>query len=306
MLINDLVLLHHSGSSDQSFIDGLDPNEEWFQLKTCLRSFVVGWRDWDFKLPEDPNTEVLLGAPAYQRILEIICGLHSPLFGETEVFGQFKQATAEFESSDQLWNSWFKKLFRQLTTDAKVVRKNHLLGRGGQSYGSVVRRETRDLQHMHIIGAGQLVKEMLPWLTKTKGDLKVHCRTPEKVQAFINEFPKLRVESLLESTSMAQDSSVLVVAAPMSSHEILEWSKKRNFSPELVIDLRGECEADPITHFSQVIDLKGVFAKIKSNKEKQKNFRIQAQKEILDLTASRAKEIEYKPFGWDDLCQLTS
>ncbi len=302
MLINDLVLIHRKSSGT-----AIEPKgNPWFVMKTCLRSLTIGWKDWPFEWPEDKDVEVLHGAPAYQRILEVISGLHSPLFGETEVFGQFKQASSEFEIPEALWRSRFNKLFRQLSQDAKVVRKKHLHGGGSQSYGSAVRREVKDLKNIHIIGAGQLVQEMLPWLSKVEGKLVIHARSPEKVQGLVNEFPRLELSSLLERESISDESLALVIAAPLSSTEIAAWMDTRSLKSDLIIDLRGECEEDPIAIENiSVIDLKGVFAKISANKEKQKIYRAQAQKEILNLTAKRANEIEFRPFGWDDLCALT-
>lgn len=52
--------------------------------------------------------------------------------------------------------------------EVKKVRTEHIVGLGSQSYGSLLRRNTKDLDSATICGSGQLALEILPWLAHKK------------------------------------------------------------------------------------------------------------------------------------------
>ena len=86
------------------------------------------------------HAEYYEGPHAYAFLLRLACGLESKLTGETEVFGQLKQAWAQFSErgSDQAQQlaGYMQSLFR----DVKDVRSRFLSSIGSASYGSLVRR----------------------------------------------------------------------------------------------------------------------------------------------------------------------
>src|ERR1041385_6331828 len=78
---HDLVILHKRGSSLPKLTDS------WAQWTTCLRQIAF----WHQSLPlPDGSFDVFSGEDAYAFCLEVVCGLRSPLAGETEVMGQFR------------------------------------------------------------------------------------------------------------------------------------------------------------------------------------------------------------------------
>jgi len=48
-------------------------------------------------------TRALAGAEAYVFLLETICGLNSPMIGETQVLGQFRTFLASLPPADASW-----------------------------------------------------------------------------------------------------------------------------------------------------------------------------------------------------------
>lgn len=362
MLINDLVLIHHKGSSVGSlpqYFESLQRKtgaasvgspvgspvgsavgspvgspvvSPWFEWGTCLRQLAFGFSH----LVHEPqkkisdlskihseildknnqnhsttqNIEVLFGAEAYSRLLEITCGLHSPLFGETEVFGQFKLTCQSFKTDHPYWNTKFQKVFSKFLSDSKIVRQKYLTHIGSQSYGSAVRKELKGINRVDLIGGGQLVKEMLPWILKSVPHVFVHVRDTQKAKLDLIEFPKLKIIELNCKSETShhlhevQVREALIVAAPLTADEIKDWCLRKLISPDLIIDLRGESAHDPIPKQVNVLDLKSVFARIEGSREQHQQVKALAEIEIQSLSQKRVREIEVRPFGWEDLCAL--
>ena len=88
-MLDDLVVLHHPAKAGEAFpalLNGL----EW---QTCLRRIILfrksEGRALTASLPDE--SEFYEGQAAYNFLLEVICGLRSPLLAETAVMGQFKE-----------------------------------------------------------------------------------------------------------------------------------------------------------------------------------------------------------------------
>src|SRR5205085_5331838 len=86
-----------------------------------------------------PTVEVFRGQQAYAFLLEVICGLNSPIVGETAVMGQFKDFLLDAKFPRTSWGNFLRQLVTNLMIDAKRVRARHMQGIGSQSYGSLVR-----------------------------------------------------------------------------------------------------------------------------------------------------------------------
>jgi len=105
------------------------------------------------------------GTDAYQLLLEITTGLRSAVPGETNVFGQFKDAWLAFRSHGQPGRvARLAPLIHRLINDTKAIRTQHLHGIGGASYGSLVRRlvAPKPEDRILFVGAGNLAQSMLP------------------------------------------------------------------------------------------------------------------------------------------------
>lgn len=269
--------------------------------RTCLRTLVFGPADAIDSLPRLPGDVVYRGLEAYGFCLEVACGLRSPLIGETEVFGQFKNACQSFAPLDDPWGSQFRRFTTGVFADAKKVRQAHLSGLGSQSYGSVVRRELKGCQDVHVIGAGHLVEEMLPWLAKDGVAVHVHARDPEKARCALAPIaPQVHVSALADGCGLG-GADALIVAAPLAAREI-EALSLRAPNLRLLIDLRADSRTDLVTAPARRLTLPDVLLSVDSNLIKLQAHKRAALGHVAEIVAACARSIEYRPFGWDDLC----
>ncbi len=259
---------------------------------TCLRSlaFVPG----DFSAPLEVSDEVYAGQEAYQFLLEIACGLHSPILGETEVFGQFKVFSQE----------WLKAqpgratLVQRILNDAKAIRSEHLSGLGNQSYGSWVRKNLQD-KRVHILGAGILAREILPYLVKQGRDVVLHVRDITKIDFFSG--------SVHEISQNAFDHGAVLVAAPMSRDEIVRWlqgcDRVGQAVPSQIFDLRETSSSDGLELKTKTHLLSDIFEQIEHTK-KLLLPRIEKVREEIRSRGEKAAEhfSLHRPKGWDDIC----
>lgn len=304
-MFNDLVLVHQktSGTVPSAHLIGQIPADQtWFFLPTCLRQIAVGpIGQLNTELLNQDQVEVFEGAQAYRFMLEVICGLKSPLVGETEIFGQFKTAATQFEALANIGSATIRKFLRALTEDAKRVRELHLKDLGSQSYGSLVRRELKSVKQVHIIGAGQLTREILPWLGKDGAVVHVHARDEKRAAKALVDFPNVKIHSLIESQIELSESAALIVAAPVEATWLNGWAAEKTFS--VVIDLRGDSHIDNLnTKTGKSVLLKELFERITENQNILHERKDCALKEINQAVAVREQHVEYRPFGWEDVC----
>lgn len=136
---------------------------ELFRLDTCLRQLRLGLD----RLPGATDAaEQAAGSEAYRRVLEVITGLDSPVPGETNVGGQFRQAVNAFAATAAPRAvAELGPLLRQARADAAAIRRAHLEGIGGASYGSLVRRllEPRRGERVLWVGYGEFARSLLPF-----------------------------------------------------------------------------------------------------------------------------------------------
>src|SRR5438046_10434818 len=57
-----------------------------------------------------PTVEVFRGQEAYRFLLEVICGLNSPIVGETAVMGQFKEFSLQARFPKTPWGTFLRRL----------------------------------------------------------------------------------------------------------------------------------------------------------------------------------------------------
>src|SRR5215471_12267924 len=139
-----------------------------------------------------PTVEIFRGQAAYAFLLEVICGLNSPIVGETAVMGQFKEFLLNAKFPNSSWGNFLRQLATNLMIDAKRVRTRHLQGLGSQSYGSLVRQYVKGMPTVAVLGSGKLAREILPWLIG-KTTVRVFCRNVERAQHLREEFPEIEL-----------------------------------------------------------------------------------------------------------------
>lgn len=248
-------------------------------FRTCVRDV--------FFMDDEAAAEqtILEDGAAYTRVLEIVCGLHSPMAGETQVQGQFKTFLDSLTTPDL---KWLRRLGQQILSDARVIREQHLRDLGSRTYGSAVRRHAQTSARVAIIGAGALAQEVHAYVAETHA---VDVWTRARLQ-------QLRLHPPV--SSVATDSTTLVVAAPVDGAVIAEVAATY---PTLsrIIDLRAADEVTPLPDGVPTQTLTDVFADSQTT---------EASRTKLDAARAAAAHCgrrfdareELHPFGWEDLC----
>ncbi len=145
-----------------------------FVMDTCLRQIRIrlmpadtfpSWRPHLQREYRPTVPELRSGDDAYRFLLEVTTGLRSAIPGETNVFGQFKKAWLSFRCTGPAADvTRLAPVMHRLFNDTKSVRREHLEGIGGSSYGSLVRKliAPKPGDRILFVGAGDLARSMLP------------------------------------------------------------------------------------------------------------------------------------------------
>lgn len=270
--------------------------------KTCLREVAFVHRDgFRADLLRSGDT-ILDGADAYRVVLEVVCGLRSPLVGETEVMGQFRGFAARVE---RLEDAWFplKAFCRHLLPNAKAVRTRHLTGLGARSYGALAAGYLRPFECIGILGAGHLTRQLLPTLVAHR--VAIYCRRPASVADLRARYHDLVVLDLAgDGIDWSTGRSLaLIVAAPLSAHAIRSWMARHRQSFGRVLDFRAEGEHDALTlPGADVIPLARMLEELDVVRRFADERVEAARRDIARHAEAYWNRQELRPFGWEDLC----
>ncbi len=301
-MIEDLLVIHRQGHSSELVAPVHSP---WALWKTCLRQIAIGSTLWSERWPllsneSDLKDQYFYQDDAYSFLLETICGLHSPMIGETEVYGQFRSFFSNYTYPQDPFGYSLEKMIQKLMADAKWVRQCHLVGLGSQSYGSVARRFFKHATTVHFLGAGHLVEEMLPWMDKATLPIQIYCRRMEQFHHLARKFPNLSYKPLSELCKLDLTSG-LVVAAPILTEELQRLLQDAR--PSLLLDLRATSNLDPLKlKGSRILSLQEVFEDIENTRLLLAQRVSSAQREIGELTKKQRQHVDHRPFGWAEVC----
>jgi glutamyl-tRNA reductase len=294
--MDDMVVLHRKSSQR-----GKPFGPKALVWKTCLRQIAFA-TSFEAELLRKEGDEAFEGATAYAFLLEVICGLRSPVIGETEVFGQFKNFvsnSADFSLGSPAQDLALKNYFQTLIQAAKSLRAQHLVGLGSQGYGSLVRKLSKADESIAIFGSGQLAAEVLPWVAKEK-TTQLICRNKARGEKLQAAHPSLQVIETADQSVAVHPC--LVVAAPVSDRFLLAWLKARPGQVRKILDLRGELEDATAFGEYQFISLKDVFANIEKNRAELEQKVLHLKQIVQERAQEHCERIHYRPFGWEDLC----
>jgi glutamyl-tRNA reductase len=250
-----------------------------------------------------PSTvEVFRGQDAYRFLLEVICGLNSPIVGETAVMGQFKEFSLRAKFPKTPWGTFLRQLIANLLLDAKRVRHDHLQGIGSQSYGSLVRQHVKGIREVAVYGAGKLAREILPWLIgKTK--VRVFYRNWQHAKDLLEQYPEIELVQCSETDAgWNQDPAGLVIAAPLKADHIQHWTRSQKATFTKCLDLRGDAATDPVSISAPVIKLNELFDALRAERERLEGHVEAARAEIKQLVQRQSRQAQFRPLGWEDLC----
>lgn len=232
------------------------------RIETCLRKLWVYTSDFfphfdHCRHGEDQGVETYAGVAAYAFLLRVATGLESEIAGETDIFGQVKEAWRLRAGIAPAQEAALSPLMQGLFEDTKEIRSRYLDRLGGSSYGSLVRRLLRERaqatgleEPVLLVGAGKLACSIAPWLLEH--ELWIRNRDPAKARALAGELrrenrdARIRVlESREEEMHAWMNAAHVVVCIPAAAagdEKRIEWFQ--NGSARSVIHLgglRAEC-----------------------------------------------------------------
>jgi glutamyl-tRNA reductase len=279
-MINELVIVNLRPNGSEPIPDGLT-NLQW---QTCLRRIVFLHRSEPRGFADKPGSQTYFGRDAYQFLLEVISGLHSPLVGENAVMGQFRKFRNAAQFPNTAWGKFLRKLTTDVLVDARRVRHRHLEGLGSQSYGSLIRKHLKGQSSVAVLGAGSLAREILPWLT----DARVFYRNWQHAHDLKDEHPHIHLQQLeMADAGWKSETASVVIAAPMDSAQINEWLALQNVSFSMILDLRGSAATDPIKSTQTVMNLSELLASLHQERERIADRVESAHNEIKSLVSQR-------------------
>lgn len=257
--------------------------------RTCLRE--IAFVDESTGVPDDAR--VFQDEAAYAHLLSVICGLGSPVVGETEVMHQFKAFAAGLADE----HAALKELSHRLLVDARLVRSRHLVGLGSRSYGSAVRRHVRDCERVAIVGTGILAREVLPFLHDGSRAVDVWGRREQ----FETDIPAVTYRRLSGACGLALGGrSAIVIAAPIPSAEISRLLPVYTGLVRL-IDLRAEGPSDPPPPAPSLVSLAAIFRELQEAQDAADRQAEAARAEIGRRARDYATRARLYPSGWHDL-----
>jgi len=287
-----LAILHREPDQDAARFG--DQSPIW---RTCLRE-VVFLDEAQASLTGDSLGQHLTEGHAYRLLLEILCGLQSPMTGETQVLGQFKSFLATL-GKDQ---PGLARLGQRLLTDARDVRAKHLQGLGSRSYGSAVRRDLAGCRHAVVIGTGKLAAEVLPFLADDGRTVDQWGRG-EEPHLVRDDGIRYCPLSAIDGIDAPAEATALIVAAPVAA-DVIERVAAKYVGLLRVIDLRADVGQRPLAFDAhvEVVSLQDLFTRMHDAHATAVPHIEAARQDIAWRTRQYELRDELRPFGWDDLC----
>ena len=254
--------------------------------QTCLRD-VLFVQD----SPAAVDNRVVTDADAYAVLLEVVCGLRSPLAGETEVQAQFKTFLGSLDTTN---NRELLRVGQRVLADAKSIRQHHLQGVGVVAYGPLAASFVPPGRRVVIVGTGALA-----------GDLSIALADRHRIDRWGRKLADGRPGYFVLSTApmgpvRSTEQVTLIIAAPVPQTDVDALATCYTRIVD-VIDLRGRRERPSFAHEGRLITLDHLFSE--SAHLGPATHRIDAaRREIRELSRAFATRDELRPFGWEDLC----
>jgi glutamyl-tRNA reductase len=280
-VIDQLKILHRTAIEDPVSLD-----EAYTQWKTCLRS--IGFHSGDLHSTHE-------GIEAYEFLLQVICGLKSPMIGETEVLAQFKGFLKRYP------NTISHKISSKLIQDSKKIRTKFLKNYGCQTYGSITLKESKSFERIILLGAGALTQDILPIIKDFSGEIFIAARNLDKAKVSFKKYPNVQIESF--ENLGTHKKALVVIAAPVSS-DILEKMINKKFYLSSILDMRSTRDGPNLKLDEQFKykSLTEIFGEIEQTQENLKSISKEIEIEIKKLSNRWINKAQIRPFGWDDLC----
>ncbi|PJZ70753.1 glutamyl-tRNA reductase [Leptospira perolatii] len=286
--------VYHSETNQKEALFSSDA----FLWKTCMRTiWVTDSRLHPEFISVSSSWEVRTGFEAYRLLLEIVSGLRSKLFGETEVLAQFKERFKNGELPSSAFGEYLAKLRDNLIEDSRELRSGYLQNLGEQSYGGLAHKYLSEFlpksHSVSMIGTGQLAEKMLPWLRKSDRTVNLVGRNPNRLLSLSNAHPCKAV--LLSDWQPAQEA--WVIAAPI---DLEDWMKYLE-PGSLVLDFREEVLEKSWPEGVRYISFAEMLSSLKETEARTHKTKLELNSVIERLLEDREYEPRQFVFGWEDL-----
>lgn len=269
---------------------------DWISWHTCMRSIYLS----DERILEDHENldtiqgfEIYRGFSAYSFLVEVVCGLHSKLYGESEIQAQFRDRF----SPPQLGNSAFElsilRLRDQVLEHSKIIRTQFLTGIGRMSYGSLAETWIRGFSKVHLFGTGNLAESLLPYLVQSNRRITVYGRNVQRLEFFESKFD-IQIKNW---ESYSPDSSPVIIASTYFPESILETM---SFVPK-ILDFREDFTSRIACNWNHYIPFSTMLHSIQNTQKNIIEIKPQIVKMISHLTHDREEEQTHFLNGWEDL-----
>ncbi len=206
----------------------------------------------------------LRGPEAVRHLLEVAAGLDSQLVGETEIFGQVKEAYAVAQargSTGPVLNRMFQKAFQA----AKHVRTHTAITEGQVSVANVAVELARSIfgnlapTRVLLLGAGEIgEKTARAFQSRGAGTLSVTSRRLDRAMQLANDFGAFALPFWLVPVKLGDfDIIVCATAAPTTvvhADTVGMAMRRRAARPQLFIDLALPRDVD-----TAVADIENVY-----------------------------------------------
>lgn len=235
------------------------------QPDTAVRVQEIFCRHQRFEPAEFDRFRLRLhGEQAVRHLLDVASGLDSQMLGETEIFGQVKDAYAAAQSAGHtgaVLNRFFQKAFQA----AKYVRTHTAITEGQISVANVAVDLARDIfgelsgARVLLLGAGEIgEKTARAFQSRGATAISVASRRLERAMELANDLRAFALPFWLAPVKLPGfDIVVCATAAPDTVIQVAAVThamRQRPARPLLFLDLALPRDVDP-----QVADLQNVF-----------------------------------------------
>ncbi|NOY00037.1 MAG: glutamyl-tRNA reductase [Verrucomicrobia bacterium] len=221
---------------------------------------------------------------AARHLFAVAGGLDSMVLGETEIFGQVKQAYADSQSAGAT-SRILNKLFQQTFRAGKLIRSSTQLTRGATSVGSVAvdlaEKIFGDLSSCRVmlIGAGDMSRRTAKSL-RSRGakSIIVSNRSYDNAVELANEMDGKAIR--FDDWANSLDEVDIVVSSTSAPHhvihsEMINQSMRHRRQPLFVIDIAVPRDVEPEVgeienvYLYDIDALEGIAAATRNDRKKQ-------------------------------------
>lgn len=285
---SNLILLHSNDPIKTLDDAGL---EVW---QTCQRTIAFGDRRL-FPITEEERFykghEVFHGFEAYRFLLEVVSGLRSKLFGESEIQAQFRDRFREERVTDSNFALSLLRLRDQILEHTKQIRSKYLTGIGRQTYGSVADSYLQKHKSVTLLGTGKLATSILPYLVSKNKEIRLIGRNQTKMTELQKEYSI--------TTHHWEDykpgAEAIVIA---SSFLPFNWDSMIE-SSSLILDFRETALNE--SNYKNYIPLSKILSDLQDTDEQIQSVKMDLQFFLTELTREREEEQIHIMNGWEDL-----